>query len=216
MLKSDITLMRVDPTLFSFRLAEAKDASVQRTDIQTLVKRTGGIAGINTNFFDESGNPLGLVVRDAEQEQKIQTGGNLLTGVFYVANDKPAIAHRNVYSPDGVTLAFQAGPRLIDNGEPLKLSPFDGPTRRSGIAVTNDGYVILYATVVRFPGATLEQIQEMLLRPELKVRDALNLDGGGSSQFYVRQVGSLSEEIFLTGGDLIPVGLVIKPKPVKH
>jgi exopolysaccharide biosynthesis protein len=60
----------------------------------------------------------------------------------------------------------------------------------------------------------MEQIQQMLLDPELEVVDALNLDGGSSSQLFVAATVSPSDkELLYSGGDLVPVGLVVTRKP---
>jgi exopolysaccharide biosynthesis protein len=64
--------------------------------------------------------------------------------------------------------------------------------------------------MLRFPGATLAQLQEMLLDPSLNVDDALNLDGGGSSQLFVEKNLRIADETFISGGDVVPVGLIVK------
>ena len=85
-------------------------------------------------------------------------------------------------------------------------------SRRSGIALTNRGEVIIFATFLRFPGAALEQIQQMLLDPMLDISAALNLDGGGSSQLFVRKNPFSADDTFITGGDLVPAGLVVQKR----
>jgi exopolysaccharide biosynthesis protein len=99
------------------------------------------------------------------------------------------------------------------NGNSTKLTPSEHSTRRSGIATTKDNKIIIYSTLLRFPGATLSQIQDMLSAPELQIQDALNLDGGSSSQFYINgRIAPKNEEILLSGGDTVPVGLIFLKK----
>jgi uncharacterized protein YigE (DUF2233 family) len=139
-------------------------------------------------------------------------GGRLLTGVFYISGGKAFIVARDDFKEEQVENAVQAGPRLVVNGKLLKVSEPHEASRRSGIAITRSGGVILYATYLRFPGATLEQIQEMLLDPALDVVTALNLDGGGSSQLFIKKNPLLVDDTFISGGDQVPVGLVVKRK----
>ena len=157
--------------------------------------------------------PLGIIISDGKLTNRMHRGGSLLTGVFYLQKDKPQIVHRSQFIPaNNVRLALQAGPRLVEAGKPLQLKSPNAISRRSGIAVTKDGEIVMFATILRFPGASLQQIQDMLLDPRLAITDALNLDGGGSSQLFVRKNSALPEETFITGGDVVPVGLVVRRK----
>ena len=60
-------------------------------------------------------------------------------------------------------------------------------------------------------GSSLREIQNLLLRPELGCFEALNFDGGGSSQMYISgdipgHQGATREEDF-PGRDEVPVAL---------
>jgi len=216
-IRSEVYLLRFDPRRFLFAAVSAEhdgdDARPPAADLRTLTKQSGGVAGINANFFDDKGNPLGLLIDNGLVRHKMHRGGKVLTGVFAIRGDNlPVIEHRDSFKTDGVITAVQAGPRLIADGAVVPLNAPDETSRRSGIAITKRNAVILYATVLRFPGATLSEIQGMLLDPSLEVLQALNLDGGGSSQLFVESFASLPDETFITGGDLVPVGIVVKRK----
>lgn len=182
------------------------------SDLQSMTRSVNGVAGINANFFDEFHQPLGLIISSGKQLHALQRGGSVLTGIFMVKDDVPTILHRDDFSPKDVQLAIQAGPRLIANGKPVQIRSDQESSRRSGVAICGDGSVIFYATMLRFPGATLQDVIGMLLDPALNVRDALNLDGGGSSQLFVERVDGKQEEIFVRGADSVPVGLIAKAK----
>lgn len=212
----EVYLLRISPERFNIVAAvppgfTAKGSPVN-SDIRSLVKSLPGIAGINANFFDEQGRALGLVVMGGEVKQPIHRGGRVLTGIFGMRGAKPFIVHREQFDPSGVTMAVQAGPRLIDGGKVTKLSDAEEVSRRSGIAITRRGELILFATVLRFPGASLQEIQHMLLDPEFAVVEALNFDGGGSSQLFLDQVQGFPGETLISGGDSIPVGVVVVRK----
>ena len=212
-LKSQVVLLRVDPARFAFRSVYAPDLGAQRTDVRSMAERIGGLAAINANYFDPNGNALGVVVASGVLKQKVHEGGRALTGVFQQRFDGTVqIVHRGEFDKAGVSVAVQAGPRLVVAGKSVAMESMQGSSRRSGIALTRDRRVIVFATLLRFPGATFEEIQRMLLLPELGIVEALNFDGGGSSQLYVARGESSDEDLFVGGGDLVPVGLVVVRK----
>lgn len=209
--KPQVILLRFHLDHFSFRTATASELGLARTDIKQLTQRLGGVAGINANFFDERGLPIGLIVANGTRFQNIHQGGNVLTGIFTIENEVAHISHRSEFRGSSVSQGLQAGPRLINNAQAVNIASANTASRRSGVAITKSGEVIIFATSLRFPGATLSQIQDMLLQSSLNITQALNFDGGGSSQLYVAPMNG-KEEIFLSGGDAIPVGLVVKEK----
>ncbi len=213
-IRPEVFLLRFDLSRFNLgvSLPEAFDPKGQAvaSDIRSLVRRAAALAGINANFFDENHRPLGLVIDEQRIIQPLHRGGRVLTGVFAVRGGQPVIEQRDAFSPKNVTVAVQAGPRLIESGNVTHIIDADDVSRRSGIAVTRRHFVILYATVLRFPGASLREIQHMLIDPALDVADALNFDGGGSSQLFLEQVTGFPGETLISGGDTIPVGLVVK------
>lgn len=214
-LRTEVVLCKVDPSLVHLDAVQAADIGSLRADIRTLTRKANGLVGINTNFFGVNEKALGVIIRNGTRLQTMHNGGSLLTGVFYLKNQTPAIVHRSQFKADAVELAFQSGPRLIENGKPLAVKETERPNRRSGVAVTADRQIILFATMTRFPGATLPQLQKMLLNPQLQlnVTDALNFDGGSSSQLYISSEVLNGQERFLTGGDRVPVGLIVKKRP---
>jgi exopolysaccharide biosynthesis protein len=57
----------------------------------------------------------------------------------------------------------------------------------------------------------LKELQQFLMGKELDLVDAVNLDGGGSSQLFIAGTKN-SEEVFVSGGDNVPVFLVVEKK----
>ena len=213
LISSELLVVKINPQKFNIALTRASDYDKVLMPIRDLTNKSSALIGINTHFFDPSGNPLGLLVRDRKIEHRLQMGGSVLTGIFTLTKATAKILHRNDFSNSNIPdLALQAGPRLIENGKKVSLKTRAGTSRRSGIATTASGDILLFATFLRFPGATLQQIQDFLLRKELQVKDALNLDGGGSSQFFVTSNSASQGDIYISGGDPVPVGLIIKRK----
>ncbi len=208
---SEVILARFNSNRFSAHVVPASTTGASNSDLKTITQKTGGVAGINANFFDTEGKPIGLVVVNQSEKQRVHRGGNTLTGIFVTSDTQSAIVHRDDFLSTQGRDALQAGPRLIIKGQSASIKDNDRGTRRSGVAVTKNGEIILFATALRYPGATFAQIQAMLLFPGLGVTDALNLDGGASSQFFIAATPRKSEW-FNSGGDLVPVGLVVKRK----
>jgi exopolysaccharide biosynthesis protein len=212
-LKSEMYLIKVNLNHVQVTGAHAPTLlGKKRTSVRSLVKAKGGIAGINANFFDQNGKPLGVLIIDTENLSSLHRGGKLLTGIFQINNDVASIIHREAFTPEMVRFAVQSGPRLLVNKTAVKVSTQDQRSRRSGIALTDQGELVLFATLLRFPGATLNEIQSTLVSSGLTITDALNLDGGGSSQLFFYEEESYKKEISITGGDDIPAALVVLKK----
>lgn len=211
-LSSEILLVKLSPQAMTFTLGVGDDVSSNRSDVKSLTIVRKGVVGINANFFSPDGSPIGVVIRDGTVLNKIHRGGKLLTDIFYIKDSHAAIVGRDEFDPSSVSVAVQSGPRLIKNGKATTVVSKDVFNRRSGVAITREGTIVLFATQVRFPGVSFAQLQTMLLSLEIGVTDAMSFDGGGSSQLYLRKYGALATERLVSGGDVIPVALVAVPK----
>lgn len=213
LIPSPVVIARFDPHYFIFQAVSARKLNRDQSDVKAFVDHELGFAGINANFFDTAGAALGLVVDHGEVTNRLHSGGNALTGVIFQDLDGLRIVHRSEFRHNTeIEFALQAGPRLIADGKPLPIESAHATSRRSGCAITRSGDLLLYATVLRFPGATLMEIQKLLLTPGLEVKDALNFDGGGSSQLYLTRVEGGGDPLLISGGDTIPVALVVSKK----
>ena len=204
-LPATLTVVRIDPVAWKIKVYRAP---VSSTALDTCAA-TKSVTAINANFFGVDLQPLGLIISNSKKLHPLQLGGRTLTGVLVVKQSKIQIIHRDQYqSSDEIIQAVQAGPRLIADGQPI-LIPEDSPTRRSAIAIDSSGRILLFATNDRIPGLTPRQLQKILLRKELNIKDALNLDGGSSSQLYV-SASIVGQEINISGGDKVPVFFIVQ------
>ncbi|MCB0336241.1 MAG: phosphodiester glycosidase family protein, partial [Bdellovibrionales bacterium] len=183
---------------------------------KALALKSNAVMTINANFFDENGKPLGLVVSQGIQQQKIHQGGNTLTGVFFVTRENIGIVNRSNFQSDLVIEAVQAGPRLLASGNKIKgLNKNEIRTRRSGVCVDKKKRLIFFITT-GFMGITLHQLQEMILTPDIGCVDALNLDGGGSAQMYLdtqhASGQSKIDNITIHGSEPVPVMLALRQR----
>ena len=127
------------------------------------------------------------------------------------------IVNRDSFEPLGVTEAVQAGPRLLSGGSRIKgLREASAFSKRSGVCIDGEHRLIIFGVSSGFLGMSIEQLQELLMRPEIGCVDALNLDGGGSAQLWINgKIPGASRsfaEIFVQGTDTVPVALALVPK----
>jgi uncharacterized protein YigE (DUF2233 family) len=144
---------------------------------------------MNAGMFDDNQRPIGLYVEEGRLAKKLNRRGGAgnfhlrPNGVFYVKDGTPGVLETEAFAKAGLKpdFASQSGPMLVING---KIHPKFSPTgtsrkRRNGVGVTADGV----AHFVISDGAVTFWEFASLFRDELKVRNALFLDGSVSSLY---------------------------------
>lgn len=195
-----IHVFRINPRRYEIRpMIAASPASVRH-----MVELTGAVLGVNANFFDLAGIPLGLVIRRGQIRNSFRAVK--WWGVFGMEKSKPFIIHSSEYHYRfGITTAIEAGPRLVVKGTIPKLKTDASP--RTAVGITKKGEVILLAS--NYPLQPAE-VARVMARPEtqggLGCVDALNFDGGSSTQLYAH-IGAF--ELKLPSYIGVPVGLGI-------
>lgn len=154
--------------------------------VHRLAAEAGALLAVNGGFFLEDFSPLGLLVSQGRELNPLR---RVDWGVFYVADREARIVHRRDWRrPAGLEFAVEAGPRLVVEGRVLTLKP--QRARRTALGITEAGDVLIVATEGRILTA---EFAELLARPEsaggLGCRDALNLDGGSSTQLWFEHAG---------------------------
>jgi len=193
-------LLRVNLNQFELRPILAKDFDKSVAGIKEYAQNSQALAALNANFFDTKNKPLGLVLRD----KKILNAFHPTTwwASFLVQGKRARIA--KVFKKDqlgGATSGWQVGPRLVINGSVPKLK--DGLSPKSAIGIDAQGRVVL---VVSEGAIEVRKLAKVLSLPKSKngveLRNVLNLDGGKSTQFYLR---TPRKEVYILGLAKIPV-----------
>jgi uncharacterized protein YigE (DUF2233 family) len=167
-----------------FRL-EVVDRPMSR-DVEGVV-HAGAELAVNAGFFDERGEPLGLVVSQGHTLSPWR--GTLGGGVLTISSGGVGALHaaEDFVAPPDLDLAVQCRPRLIVAGA-INLRSDDGRrAARTGLCL-RDGGRVLDVVVVQAPpslGPTLMELSRALV--ERGCTDALNLDGGPSTGVAWRQ-----------------------------
>ncbi len=186
-----VTLIRFDMRHVKLKVVLSKNLNLKNSTLSDIVKKSNAFCGINGGFFDTSGKPLGLLISEYKKFGEVRKNSLIFSGIFYSMGNRYFIGHRSVFSPKGVEMALQAGPRLIVNGRRSSGAEIVGsfwlPDIRSGIAIDKKGRIISFVTDSGSPlsGLTLFEVQGILLSKDIMAKNALNLDGGSSSQLVL-------------------------------
>ncbi len=183
---SSIVLVRAELDKYRVQVIRAAEFGWKRAPVRSLCRLSGAHVCINSNFFDEQGKPLGVVINRGILHSKPHRGGGTLTAVLYATPKELRIVHRDNFSTHGVIEATQAGPRLLADGhavEGLRTSVLS--SNLSGSCIDRTGKFIMYRVASGMFGCTTRQLQELLTHPAIDCVDAINFDGGGSSQLFI-------------------------------
>lgn len=156
--------------------------------VADLVIMNNAILGINGGFFSPELTPLGLRISGGKQFSPIKHIS--WWGIFYVINHQAHIVQQSQFNfSKKISMAVQCGPRLVINGHIPKLK--SGVSFRSALGITRDGKVII-AITDSFPLSTdafAKILATSTRQGGLNCVNALNLDGGSSSQLYAQLNG---------------------------
>ena len=87
-------------------------------------------------------------------------------------------------------------------------------SRRSGVCIDEQGAPVFFATSEGSWAISLHDLAQTMVAPEIGCKDGLNLDGGGSAQFFMRAsnkkpLGPDDHLFDIRGQDEAPVFLAV-------
>ncbi|MHA3770953.1 phosphodiester glycosidase family protein [Verrucomicrobiota bacterium sgz303538] len=152
------------------------------------MQQSGCVAGSNGGFFDMATfEPNGLMISNGQSVGRFDRS-NWAEGVLAVCNGRPELAFQAKFNPDeSITHLLQTGPWLVQDGKPRNDFANDFASNpRTFIATDGVGTWLLG----HVSGNTLRDLSSILccngMKQILFVREALNLDGGPSSGYWVQ------------------------------
>jgi uncharacterized protein YigE (DUF2233 family) len=196
----ELALLRADLRRVELEVADVRRPGRAAASARELGREGQALAAVNGGFFDEQGKPLGLLLHAGRQTNPLR---RVDWGVFSVIQSQARIAHARDGVPRGASEALQCGPRLVIRGRIPAFKP--GLARRSGIGITAEGRVII--AVSSQGQLTLRDFARAL--KAFGCRDALNLDGGGSTQLYLHTSRVTCD---VPGAWPVPSALVVLPR----
>lgn len=179
-----IHAFRVDPALIRFSIVRAQDFHKEASTAEEVALQSKAILVINGGFFNPEKESLGLLVRNGKILNPMRETS--WWAVFQIYEKRAVITPYRSFNVSRETeMALQVGPRLLINREipQLKFSV----ARRSGIGIQPNGRVVIVLS--EDTGLSLLAFAKLFQKSEEEggfgCIDALNLDGGGSSQLYI-------------------------------
>ncbi|OGV26538.1 MAG: hypothetical protein A3F18_01805 [Legionellales bacterium RIFCSPHIGHO2_12_FULL_37_14] len=204
---SHIHIFKIKLNRNQFYLSSAHDLGLKNAFVWELGEAQNATIAINGGFFDANFRPLGLRIHKNIKYNSLKPVS--WWGVFYIDNDKADIlAQANFPNNKDVTFAIQSGPRLLINGEIPPLKP--GKDERTALGVNAQGEVFILVT--EHNPISTHELAEIMQKPPISALNALNLDGGSSTQLYVN-----SPELHLDihGFSMVADAVIVRPKKGK-
>ena len=181
----------VDLALFSSKSATLRVIDDPEADdsLGEIMQREKCIAGVNGGYFDPDYAPVGLMISNGRVISPLRKA-RLLSGVVSVVNGRVQIQRAAAFlSKSKATAARQCGPFLVERGNAISGLNDTRVARRTFVATLgSERAAVGFCTPV-----TLAQLAALVAASELKIQQALNLDGGSSSGFwFAREDGVFS------------------------
>lgn len=189
----DLYAFKFSPKRYTLSLVRSVDMGDSSSNVITLAKYANALIAVNGGFFSPAAAPLGLRVRQGQVLNPVKPIS--WWGVFRIEKGRPYITTWQDFkmTPD-VSFATQSGPRLLIKGSIPSLK--QGNADRTALCITKQGDVVVLATANA--SLTLRQLAELMRNSShqggLDCVDALNLDGGTSTQMYA-SVGGIDVNV---------------------
>ncbi|MGH7874426.1 MAG: phosphodiester glycosidase family protein [Candidatus Binatia bacterium] len=203
----ELEFLRIDSKAVAARVLTASQFKLKAASAKTFAERSGALAVVNANYFDENGRPLAYLKNSEKEINRSVSKHALYTGIFGISAAAPFVVHRDDFQPTQASEALQTGPLLLNRGAAVEgLSGAGRYARRSVIGIDKESRVIVAVADAVIGGLSFGELQELFRNAKWHVNavDLLNLDGGGSAQLYVK-TGKFEE--WLPGTAEVPVAI---------
>ena len=195
-------VFRADLDVVELRLVPAGGPSSRRT-VEQIAAPYPAVVAVNASFFDKEGRAMGLAV----DEGRLIAAGKLQSWGALVVNGTNARIVLGSDIPDRLVhrLIVQGIPRLVVGGKVQGLKP----QLAARTAVCAEGTVVVIVVATKVETTTFARfLADPPQQGGLGCTDALNLDGGPSTQLVVK-LPALA--LALPGGWGVPNALVVAP-----
>lgn len=149
------------------------------------------VAGVNGGFYEVAAyTPRGLQVSNGARTGEFESD-TWIKGVVQVKDGELSLFHRDDFqNSDAITQLLQSGPWLIYQDEiPKQGLGKDRYHTRSFICEGRDGRFLIGMCDTATLLGMAEILQSDAVREHIDIVNALNLDGGPSSGFWMRKPG---------------------------
>ena len=179
------TIIQFDARDYQIILADKKNGPESSwSTARQAAEEFGGLAAINGGFFTPEGHPLGLLSTRGKVRGSLNPSS--LGAGFFVGESRPSLIAREEFKQFSKKPAefLQSGPRLVWNRRAIKgLSSGDARARSFLAWDGKNHWLIGYVDSTSL--AELASDLATATLGDFKIEDALNLDGGRSSDFWI-------------------------------
>jgi hypothetical protein len=183
----DLDLAVFSTKACTLRVVDNKDGT---SDLAAALRAANAVAGVNGGYFDPNFAPIGLrVINGATTSSLVRA--KLITGVVMASTRGVQIVRTAAFSrKQQVTSAIQCGPFLVEGGRGLRGLDNSRTARRTFVVTGGSDRAALGVC----SEVSLAQLAELLatirIADDFKVQQALNLDGGSSTAFWLDREGA--------------------------
>lgn len=200
---SHIHAFRINLQKNTLSLTTAKEIKHDFAVVSDYAQYSHALIAINGGFFDKNYRPLGLRISNHQQLSPLKSIS--WWGVLYTEDRHAYLSNAKRFKQSKlIDFAIQSGPRLLINGRIPSLRA--GLDERSALGITQDGHVIILVT--EHAAMTTTELAHLMKAPPLNCINALNLDGGSSSQLYAN-INSF--QLNVHGFSNISDGIIVRP-----
>lgn len=197
---------RIDPKRYRLHIAMAKDFEKKAAHAKQFVLKKRDLIIINGGFFTPRKEPLGLRIENGITRSRLKNIS--WWGVLYQRRHRyNIVAQRQFRNQKSIRFAIQSGPRLLINGTIPRLK--GGVAERSAIGITKRGQLIIVVTdnAPMTTNSLAVLMKKSWQDDGLGCYQALNLDGGNSTQLYAK---AKDFELNITGFSQVTDAVVIR------
>jgi hypothetical protein len=193
---------RIDLAEAELRLVPAGGPSTRQT-VEQIAAPFPAVVAVNASFFDTDGRAMGLSVSEG---RVLTTGRRSTWGALAISGtDARIVLGSAISDPLTQRLIVQGLPRLVVGGKVPGLKP--QVAERTAVCAAGSQVIIVVVTKAE-SAAFARFLASPPEKAGLGCADALNLDGGPSTQLVVRLPGLTTS---LPGGWGVPNALVAIP-----
>ncbi len=198
--------LRHDPAAVQYTAHFQTDPNQASSVGEWLSADPAAIAAINCGFYRDDGgvyHHIGLLMSAGKTLSKLRSGWG---GVLVVRSDQATAVRKPKRLLGPAALGLQGWPMLVENQTIIPQLDGSDWSRRTAAGVDSRGRVVWVAAPL---GMTLADFAQRLLRADLGLVDAVNLDGGVSTGLRWRaRPGALS-----SGPDSLPIPCAVLLSP---
>lgn len=203
---SHVHVFRLNLSKVSLSLIRAPELSRRLATAEQYANFSHALLAINGGFFDNQLRALGLRIQNHIQTNPLKPIS--WWGVFYTKYQKAHISSmQQFHANSSIDFALQSGPRLLIHGQIPALKP--GRDERTALGITASGELIIVVT--EHTPLTTSALAKLMQSAPLNCREALNLDGGSSTQLSAHMKG-LTLNVY--GFSSVSDGIIVKARSI--